>query len=121
MAVVRFVMPCEVRDDLEARASQAGCSKSRLMQIAWDETRDRVRSLRQSHPEVQRMRAVGTTLQHAREFAALSGGKWPEGFCEELLYCRDSMIDQLDDTCQRLDVDSDALLLFCYELTRDSL
>jgi len=116
MAVLRCVMPRRMREDLDAEAASAGRSKSRLLQEAWDRSRREIATMAPRSPDLRQIQALGATLQAAREAAALSGGRWPEGICEDVLYCKDPMVEQLEEVSRRLGADSDALLLYCWRV-----
>ena len=117
--ILRWVLPCRVRDDLEAVAAAEGRSKSRLVDDVWARQRPVVVALTAARcVEVHEMREVAAAIQAAREHAALAGGQMPQGACEEVLYFRDDLIETLERESARLGVDESALLLFCWRRDR---
>jgi hypothetical protein len=117
--ILRWVLPCRVRDELEAMAAAEGRSKSRLLDDVWTRQRATVASWTAARcVEVFELREVAAAIQAAREHAALAGGQMPDGACEEVLYCRDPFVETLERESARLGVDESALLLFCWQRDR---
>jgi hypothetical protein len=105
-----------MREELDAEAAAAGRSKSRLLEEAWARSRSDVAAMEPRSADLHQIRSLGAQLQAARESAALSGGNWPDGICEDVLYCREPMIEELERVSSRLAADSDALLLYCWRV-----
>jgi hypothetical protein len=125
----RWVVPQAVEEDLAAASLATGRPKSRLVEEVWARERGTVLALapgsdatRRGQPadvRVAEMRDAAVPLQAARESAALGGGRFPIGWREEQLFCREAFLRELSRESDRLGVDESALLLFCWRRQED--
>jgi hypothetical protein len=116
----RWVVPERVEADLAAASLATGRPKSRLVEEVWARERGTVLSLAPATDvRVAEMRDAAVPLQAARESAALAGGRFPAGWREEQLFCREAFLRELACESERLGVDESALLLFCWRRQED--